>query len=185
VIIFYPYPKSALKMSSTSPSSQSELLELSASQAAPSLRSGRRSHADYTSALLTRFEEIKFDATLTPDFTPEKLKAQLALPSDGKLKGALAGVPFLVTPNIDVAGFKTHAGSKTLALASPDTDAPVVAALKAAGGIVMGQANMHELGQGVTCVNATYGAAKNVRMLFMNKILSISRSNPLHLFSFT
>jgi indoleacetamide hydrolase len=147
------------------PSERSSLLELSASQAAPSLRSGRRSHTDYTNALLSRFEEIKFDATLTPHFTPEKLKAQLTLPTEGKLRGALAGVPFLVTPNIDVAGFKTHAGSKTLALASPDTDAPVVAALKAAGAIVMGQANMHELGQGVTCVNATYGVVKNVRLV--------------------
>ena len=140
------------------------------------LRSGRRSHASYVGALLTRFEEVKFDAMLLPSFSPEELKARLGLappvpaaaaggaapPAPPALRGALAGVPFLVTPNVDVAGMRSHAGCKVLEPAAPEADAAVVAALRGAGAVVFGQANMHAFGMGVSCANAAYGTVKNV-----------------------
>ncbi|MFZ2528661.1 MAG: amidase family protein [Rhodococcus sp. (in: high G+C Gram-positive bacteria)] len=75
--------------------------------------------------------------------------------------GELAGVPFGVKDNIDVAGTPTTAGSPMLAQHIPATDAAVVSALREAGGVVLGKTNLHELAFGVTTNNKTYGAVRN------------------------
>lgn len=65
-----------------------------------------------------------------------------------------------VKANIGVAGFARSAGSKVLAADRPAVDAPVVAALKAAGYLVAGTTNMHELAFGITSENADYGPVR-------------------------
>lgn len=65
-----------------------------------------------------------------------------------------------VKANIGVAGFARSAGSKVLEVARPAVDAPVVAALKAAGYLVVGTTNMHELAFGITSENADYGPVR-------------------------
>ncbi len=62
----------------------------------------------------------------------------------GERPGPLAGIPVLVKDNIDTAGLASTAGSLALAGAPPDTDATVVAKLRAAGAIVLGKANLSE-----------------------------------------
>jgi len=75
--------------------------------------------------------------------------------------GELAGIPFAVKDNIDVAGFATTAGSPLFAGSMPDVDAGVVSALREAGAIVVGKTNMHELAFGITSNNAEYGPVRN------------------------
>jgi Asp-tRNA(Asn)/Glu-tRNA(Gln) amidotransferase A subunit family amidase len=75
--------------------------------------------------------------------------------------GELAGIPFAVKDNIDVAGLPTTAGSPLFAGHVPAVDAGVVSALREAGAVVIGKTNMHELAFGVTSNNATFGAVKN------------------------
>jgi aspartyl-tRNA(Asn)/glutamyl-tRNA(Gln) amidotransferase subunit A len=80
----------------------------------------------------------------------------------GAVAGPLAGVPFAVKNNYDVAGVVTLAGSKILRDAPPAaTDAVLVARLKAAGAILVGALNMDEFAYGFVTENAHYGATRN------------------------
>jgi|GEM_PF-39916 len=64
----------------------------------------------------------------------------------GASVGPLEGIPFLVDGSIDVAGLPTSAGSIALQDNLPDGDATLVAKLKAAGAVVLGDTNTTELG---------------------------------------
>lgn len=82
----------------------------------------------------------------------------LAEPADGApTDGPLAGVAISVKDNIDVRGLATTAGSTLLPADPVAADAATVAALRAAGAVVVGKTNMHELALGVTSDNATHG----------------------------
>lgn len=65
----------------------------------------------------------------------------------GKPLGRLHGIPFIVKDNIDVAGMATTQGSWSLLYAIADTDAEVIARLRAEGAIVLAKANMSEFAQ--------------------------------------
>lgn len=75
----------------------------------------------------------------------------------------LAGLPISVKDNIDVAGWITSGGTRALKAFRPAGNAPLVARLRAAGAIVVGKANMHELAFGITNVNSDSfpGTARN------------------------
>ncbi|MGI9261505.1 MAG: amidase family protein, partial [Woeseiaceae bacterium] len=84
-----------------------------------------------------------------------------AMRADGNLLGAMHGVPFVVKDNTHVAGLPNSAGTPGLADFVPAADAPTVAALRQAGGIILGKTNLHELAFGITSDNAAYGAVGN------------------------
>ncbi len=80
----------------------------------------------------------------------------------GDALGPLAGVPFAVKNLFDVAGVTTLAGSRVLADApAAGRDATVVARLRAAGAILLGQTNMDEFAYGFSTENAHYGTTAN------------------------
>lgn len=88
--------------------------------------------------------------------------AQLdALPRDEQ-RGVLHGLSVIVKDSIDVAGLPSSAGTRALSGFQPKRDAPTVARLKKAGAIVIGKANMHELGFGVTSNNYAFGPVRNI-----------------------
>ncbi|MFC7403190.1 amidase family protein [Citricoccus sp. GCM10030269] len=62
-----------------------------------------------------------------------------------------------VKANIAVAGFTRSAGCEALAVRPESTDAPVITPLRAAGAVVVGTTNMHELAFGITSNNVSYG----------------------------
>ncbi|MEU5691800.1 amidase family protein [Actinosynnema sp. NPDC020468] len=75
--------------------------------------------------------------------------------------GVLAGIPFSVKDNIDVAGFATTAGSPLLGDEPVAVDAGAVGALRNAGAVVAGKTNLHELAFGITGENAAFGPVRN------------------------
>jgi Asp-tRNA(Asn)/Glu-tRNA(Gln) amidotransferase A subunit family amidase len=73
----------------------------------------------------------------------------------------LEGVPVAVKDELDQKGFPTHVGSKILAKGPALEDATVVARLRQEGALLIGKANMHEIGIGVTGNNFHWGTPRN------------------------
>jgi allophanate hydrolase len=69
----------------------------------------------------------------------------------------LAGVPFAVKDNIDVAGIPTTAACPAFAY-TPEVTATVVARLEAAGAILMGKTNLDQFATGLVGQRSPYGA---------------------------
>jgi Asp-tRNA(Asn)/Glu-tRNA(Gln) amidotransferase A subunit family amidase len=76
-------------------------------------------------------------------------------------RGPLHGIPVLVKDNYDVAGMETSAGSLGLASLVPPDDAKQIAMLRAAGAIILGKTNLHELAAGITTVSSLGGQTRN------------------------
>ncbi|HEY8070043.1 MAG TPA: amidase [Burkholderiales bacterium] len=80
----------------------------------------------------------------------------------GVVRSAVDGLPVSVKDLFDVGGDVTRAGSKILADAPPAAmDAPAVAALRAAGAVIVGRTNMVEFAFGAVGTNPHYGTPKN------------------------
>jgi hypothetical protein len=76
----------------------------------------------------------------------------------------LDGIPFAVIDAVDAAGYETTGGSAILAArrgGAADDDAPAVAALRACGAVLLGKANCHEAGVGMTGLNPVWGTPRN------------------------
>ncbi|HEY3357626.1 MAG TPA: amidase [Polyangia bacterium] len=73
----------------------------------------------------------------------------------------LDGVPVAVKDELDQAGYPTTVGTSFLGREPAAADATTVSRLRRAGALLIGKANMHEIGIGVTGVNPHHGAARN------------------------
>lgn len=79
----------------------------------------------------------------------------------GKDCGPLHGVPVAVKDVFCTQGIRTTCGSKFFTDYIPEHDATVVERLRAAGAIIVGKTNMHELAYGVTSTNPHFGTVRN------------------------
>jgi aspartyl-tRNA(Asn)/glutamyl-tRNA(Gln) amidotransferase subunit A len=98
------------------------------------------------------------------------LGAFITVDADGALlaardvpQGRLAGVPIAVKDLLDVAGMPATYGSARYAGHVPDRTAPFVAALQAAGAVVIGKTNLNEFAYGVTGYNPHFGPVLSPR----------------------
>jgi Asp-tRNA(Asn)/Glu-tRNA(Gln) amidotransferase A subunit family amidase len=71
--------------------------------------------------------------------------------------GALHGVPITIKSSIDVAGFPCECGSRIRKGNRPVSDAPLVARLRAAGAIILGNTNVPEFLMAYETDNLLYG----------------------------
>lgn len=85
-----------------------------------------------------------------------------ALPPDAAFdaSGPLGGIPVALKDNISVAGRPMTAGSSWWST-TPTHDAPVWERLRAAGAVLVGQANMHEFAYGASTVNPRAQTTRN------------------------
>lgn len=75
--------------------------------------------------------------------------------------GPLDGVPLAIKDELDLAGHPTRVGTRFLGAAPAAEDAAAVARWRAAGGLILGKTNMHEIGIGVTGFNRHHGTPRN------------------------
>ena len=98
-------------------------------------------------------------------FDGERLLADARKADDdlkrGKIRGPLHGVPLVLKDNIDTVELPTSAGTPALVGNVPKANAPIAERLFAAGAILAGKTNMHELSFGGTSANATFGPVRN------------------------
>jgi len=75
----------------------------------------------------------------------------------------LDGVPIAIKDEVHMSAYSTHCGTSFLGnyFPSSDFDCEVVRRLKEMGAIIIGKANMHELGLGTTGYNVTWGSPLN------------------------
>ena len=79
----------------------------------------------------------------------------------GQALSILDGVPVAVKDEVDMVPYPTTVGTCFLGRAPAAEDATVVARMRAAGALLIGKANMHEIGIGVTGLNPHHGAVRN------------------------
>lgn len=80
----------------------------------------------------------------------------------GRPISAFDGVPVAAKDEVDQAGYVTTVGTKLFRNAPPAArDCTAVARMRAAGAVMVGKANMHEIGIGVSGYNQHYGSARN------------------------
>jgi Asp-tRNA(Asn)/Glu-tRNA(Gln) amidotransferase A subunit family amidase len=95
----------------------------------------------------------------------EDLRAQARASTERWAAGAplspLDGVPVAVKDEMAQKGYPTTLGTSFLGVAAETEDATIVARMRAAGALLVGKANMHEIGIGVTGINPHHGATRN------------------------
>jgi Asp-tRNA(Asn)/Glu-tRNA(Gln) amidotransferase A subunit family amidase len=141
-----------------------EMTTLSAGDAVAAMRSGRFTALAYTEALLARCAaqaNLNAFITLDPVAVRAGARAADARRAAGEALGPLHGLPVPVKDSVNTADLPTTAGTAALRNFYPAADAPVVARLRAAGAIVLGKTNLHELSFGWTSNNLTYGPVRN------------------------
>jgi len=132
---------------------------LTISSALALLRSGDLTPAGLAEACSRQIER------LNPTINAFAKRAELGGLESGRtelLSKPLFSIPLGVKDLIDVAGLPTRAGSPRHFDATPALkDAPVVEKLKAAGALIFGKTNTHEIALGVTGINPHTGPVRN------------------------
>jgi len=81
--------------------------------------------------------------------------------SSSVVEGPLSGLPFVAKDNFESRDLSTTGGTPYFKNFRPGEDAAAIRLLKAAGAQLIGKANMHELGFGVTSNNGHSGPVRN------------------------
>lgn len=95
----------------------------------------------------------------------DDLMAQAAASADrwraGRPLGLFDGIPLAIKDEMDVAGYPTTVGTKFIGREPAKEDCGAAARLRAAGALLVGKANMHEIGINVTGLNPHWGTTRN------------------------
>lgn len=139
---------------------------LSAVAVAADVGAGRRTAVAVIDDVLRRLDAYDAiqPAAWIARFDPAALRAAAAMVDERVARGEtlpLAGVPFAVKDNIDVAGLATTAACPAFAYA-PVRSAAVVERLVAAGAIPVGKTNLDQFATGLNGTRSPYGVPANV-----------------------
>jgi aspartyl-tRNA(Asn)/glutamyl-tRNA(Gln) amidotransferase subunit A len=142
-----------------------DLLSLSLEEASRLVQKKSVSPVELTRSCLERIERLnpKLNAFIT--VTAERALAQareLEMEvQHGRWRGPLHGIPVGLKDNIDTAGVRTTLASAVFKDRIPSVDAEVVRRLKAAGAVLLGKQNLHEVAFGTTSAVSYFGPVHN------------------------
>ncbi|MGH9967170.1 MAG: amidase [Pyrinomonadaceae bacterium] len=122
------------------------------------------SPVEVAEAFLGRIERLNPSlnaiVTVAPDLLARAREAEVSL-ARGEAAGPLHGVPITIKDTLETAGLRTTSGSPRRARFVPESDAPSVALLKAAGAIILGKTNPAEMAMDYTADNPIFGVTNN------------------------
>jgi aspartyl-tRNA(Asn)/glutamyl-tRNA(Gln) amidotransferase subunit A len=107
--------------------------------------------------------ELNAVVTLCTDQALAQARRVDAQIREGKVPGALAGVPVMIKDNISLKGIPLTCASRILAGYTPVYDATCVERLLASGALIVATTNMDEFGMGSSNENSIYGPVLNPR----------------------
>lgn len=140
------------------------LLDLTATQAVARMARGLLSVERYARVLLARCmatRVLNAFITIEPERVLAEARARDRELRAGRRPGPLFGLPIPVKDSVNTRDYPTTAGTPALRHFRPQEDAPVLRTLRAAGAIVLGKTNLHELSWGWTSNNLAFGAVHN------------------------
>jgi amidase len=139
--------------------------DLSAIEARRLIGAKRLSPVELVDACIARTEarDGAINAMVARDFERARATARAAeaAVAAGDPLGPLHGLPVGVKDLTETAGLRTTWGSLLFRDHVPVRDDPVIAAIRAAGGIVLAKTNTPEFGAGAVTTNAVYGDTGN------------------------
>jgi aspartyl-tRNA(Asn)/glutamyl-tRNA(Gln) amidotransferase subunit A len=142
-----------------------DLTSLTITTAADLLARGEISPVELTQAHLARIERLdrvlNCFITRTPELALQAARQAETEMQRGNYRGTLHGIPLALKDLYETRNVRTTAGSKFYADNIPSTDAVAVERLNAAGAVLLGKLNMHEIALGVTNNNPHFGACHN------------------------
>jgi aspartyl-tRNA(Asn)/glutamyl-tRNA(Gln) amidotransferase subunit A len=140
------------------------ITQMDASRIAALIAKRELSPVEVVQAHLDRIAEVnpKVNAIVTlADGALDAAKQAEKVVMSGEKLGPLHGVPFTVKDSIDTAGVPTQRGSPIFKGRVPDTDATVVARLKAAGAVLIAKTNPPEFAYSIETDNLLTGQTNN------------------------
>ena len=145
------------------PSGPQALTSLSIAQASAQLAKREITALQLTDAYLARIaklnKELNAYITVTADLA--RRSARAADSRDAKAERSLNGIPIAHKDLFETRGVLTTAGSMLFENHTPEHNAALVHHLEAAGAVMLGKTNTHELGGGVTTINPFFGTTRN------------------------
>ena len=119
---------------------------------------------ELTEALLARLEQAQPRLHAMITITADLALTDARRADEHRARGErlpLEGQPLVIKDNVDVEGVPTTVGSRLFADRVGRADAEVTRRLRAAGAVILGKANMHELAFGATSQNEAFGHVVN------------------------
>lgn len=108
-----------------------------------------------------RHEDLNAFITLTADQARTQARELDRELREGRDRGPLHGIPVAHKDLYFTRGIRTTNGSKLFSDFVPDYDATAVSRMNAAGTVMLGKLNMHELAYGITSTNPHFGPVRN------------------------
>jgi amidase len=161
------HPRQADAGRASWPGDRYDVMEKTIAELQDAMQSGSVTSSDLVTIYLARiaaYDQKGPALNAMISLNPRALEEAAALDREraaGGTRGPLHGIPVLVKDNFDMVGLPTTAGSLALANLRPTEDAFQVARLRAAGAVILGKTNLHELASGITTVSSLGGQTRN------------------------